>query len=162
MKEIKIFISLLLAVGFSAASLFASTTSSIVSQKCAFGCPFWGVEEMESFFNRPFSKMGGFTSSASFKEVDQAYFISIDLPGMDKKDISIKTTGNRLTVLGERKEESNKKDTSKHAYYQFQQSYLLPDDADLNAISATSVNGVLKISIPKTAGKQTSKKIEIK
>lgn len=162
MKGIEIFISLLLAAVFSTASLFASSTSSAVPQKCAFGCPFWGLEEMESFFNRPLSQMSGFKSSTSFKEVDKVYLISIDLPGMDKKDISIKTTGNHLTVLGERKEESNKKDTSKQSYYQFQQSYLLPDDADLNAISATSVNGVLKITVPKISGKLTSKKVEIK
>ncbi|OYZ65595.1 MAG: hypothetical protein B7Y17_03145 [Sulfuricurvum sp. 24-42-5] len=159
MKGIKIVISSLLAVVLSAASLFAS---NVAPQKCGFGCPFWGIEEMESFFNRPFQKIGGFTSSASLKEVDKAYLISIDLPGMDKKDISIETTGNRLTISGERKEESNSKEASKHSYRQFQQSYLLPDDANLNAISAISVNGVLKVTVPKIAGKQTSKKIEIK
>ncbi|MDP3023436.1 MAG: Hsp20/alpha crystallin family protein [Sulfuricurvum sp.] len=159
MKGIKIVISSLLAVGLSTASLFASNAAP---QKCGFGCPFWGIEEMESFFNRPFQQIGGFASSVSLKEVDKAYLISIDLPGMDKKDISIETTGNHLTISGERKEESNSKETLKHSYRQFQQSYLLPDDANLNAISATSVNGVLKVTVPKIAGKQTSKKIEIK
>ena len=162
MKGMKIFISSLLAVGFSAASLFASNTSSPTPQKCAFGCPLWGMEEMESFFNRPFPRMSGFMSSSSLKEIDKAYLISIDLPGMDKKDISIETIGNRLMVSGERSEDSDKKESSKHSYRQFQQAYLLPDDANINAISAISVNGVLKITVPKIGGKQTAKKIEIK
>ncbi|MDD5717933.1 MAG: Hsp20/alpha crystallin family protein [Sulfuricurvum sp.] len=161
MKGIKFFISSLLAVGFSAASLFASSGPSSASEKCPFGCPFWNMEEMESFFNTPFSRMNGIYSTSSLKEGEKAYLISIDLPGMDKKDISIETSGNRLMVSGERKEESENKEGSKKSYRQFNQSFALPDDANLEAITATSANGVLKITVPKT-GKKVSKKIEIK
>jgi HSP20 family protein len=136
--------------------------SSKVQKPCEMGCPFWGMEELESFFNRPFPRMNSMTANSSLKEVEKAYVINIDLPGMDKKDISIETTGNRITISGERKEDSTKKEVLKHSYRQFQQSYLLPDDADFNAISATSLNGVLKITVPKIAGKLTSKKVEIK
>ncbi|MDP2850160.1 MAG: Hsp20/alpha crystallin family protein [Sulfuricurvum sp.] len=157
----KIFISSLLAVGFSAASLFASNASASTPQKCEFGCPFWEIEEMENFFNRPIPRMSSMYSAARMKESNKAYLISIDLPGMDKKDISIETSGNRLMISGERKEESESKEGSKKSYRRFNQSFSLPDDANLEAISATSTNGVLKITVPKT-GKKVSKKIEIK
>jgi HSP20 family protein len=161
MNRMKIFISSLLAVGFSAASLFASNASTSTPQKCEFGYPFWEIEEMENFFNRPIPRMSSMYSASRIKESNKAYLISIDLPGMDKKDISIETSGNRLMISGERKEESESKEGSKKSYRQFNQSFSLPDDANLEAISATSTNGVLKITVPKT-GKKVSKKIEIK
>lgn len=129
---------------------------------CEQGCPFWSMDELESFFNHPFPRMNTTYSASTLKESEKAYLISIDLPGMDKKDISIQTSGNRLIISGERKEESEGKEGSKKSYQQFHQSFSLPDDANLEAISATSTNGVLKITIPKAVGKKVSKKIEIK
>jgi HSP20 family protein len=128
---------------------------------CEQGCPFWSMDELESFFNRPFPKMSTTYSASTLKESEKAYLISIDLPGMDKKDISIQTSGNRLMISGERKEESEGKEGSKKSYRQFNQSFSLPDDANLEAITAQSINGVLKITVPRT-GKSVSRKIEIK
>ena len=140
----------------------AAVAAQPKEKRCEGGCPFWSIEEMENFFNRPFPKAGGMYASSSMKESDKAYLISIDLPGMDKKDIAIETSGNRLMITGERKEESENKEGSKKSYRQFAQSFSLPDDADLDAITATSTNGVLKVTVPKAAGKKVSKKIEIK
>lgn len=128
---------------------------------CEQECPFWSMEELENFFNRPFPKMSSTYSASSLRESEKAYLISIDLPGMEKKDIVIQTSGNRLMITGERKEESESKVGSKKSYRQFNQSFSLPDDANLDAISAQSINGVLKITVPKT-GKTVSRKIEIK
>jgi HSP20 family protein len=154
---------LLITLGTVPLLLNAATVSPQpkTEKPCDQGCPFWEMEEMEKFFNHPFLQMKSNYTASSMKESDKAYLISIDLPGMDKKDISLETSGNRLLVSGERKEESENKEGSKHAYRKFSQSFLLPDDANLEAITATSTNGVLKITVPKT-GKKTSKKIEIK
>jgi len=134
-----------------------ATSSAPVQKPCPMDCQMF--EEMKNFFNRPFHHQA--YSLSSMSENDKNYMISIDLPGMDKKDISIETAGNRITVSGERKEESDSKTASKRSYSKFQQSYVLPDDANLETISATSVNGVLKITVPKT-GKKPVKKIDIK
>jgi HSP20 family protein len=123
---------------------------------------FWDMQEMENFFNRPFPHMNSMYGASSMKENEKAYLINIDLPGMDKKDISIETSENRLMVSGERKEESETQKESKRSVSQFRQSYLLPEDADFDAITATSLNGVLKITVPKNPNKKVSKKIEIK
>lgn len=143
-------------------SAAAATPQHKVESPCAQGCPLWGMEEMENFFNRPFHQVNNYQYSSTMKETGKNYLISIDLPGMDKKDISIETAGNRLMISGERKEESDSKESSKRSYREFKQSYLLPEDANLDAITAVSVNGVLKITVPKTAVKKVSKKIEIK
>lgn len=150
--------TLFFGITFVAASLFAQAAQP---KKCDFNSPFW-CSEWENFFVRPYANSGGSYASSILKESDKAYTVNIDLPGMDKKDITIETSGNRLTISGERKEESESKDSSKRSYSQFNQSYLLPEDANLEAISASSVNGVLKIIIPKSTIKKNSKKIEIK
>ncbi len=143
-------------------SAAAASTQAKLEKTCNQGCPLWSMEDMESFINRPFPRMNSTYTTSTMKESDKAYLISIDLPGMDKKDISIETSGNRLMVSGERKEDSENKEGSKHSFREFSQSFLLPDDANFEAITATSTNGVLKITVPKTAGKKVSKKIEIK
>lgn len=151
---------LLLVSGLVPLMLGAAVTAPQTKPEkpCERGYSFWG---MDNFFNHPFPRIASAYSASTMKESDKAYLISIDLPGMDKKDIRVETVGNRITVSGERKEESESKTGTKRSLSQFQQSYLLPDDADLDKISATSANGVLKITVPKT-GTKVSKKIEIK
>ncbi len=63
----------------------------------------------------PFSKMrrgnGGsamqlWAPDTDMRETDDAYTISADLPGLSKDDVEISYSDNRLTISGERKEES--------------------------------------------------------
>lgn len=142
------------------AAAAVSTPQSKSEKPCDERCGFWSFDEAERFFSHPYSRIT--YSSSSMKESDKAYLISIDLPGMDKKDIKIEAVGNRLIITGERKEESQTKESSKKSYRQFHQSFSLPEDANLDAITATSTNGVLKITVPKTAAKKAAKTIEIK
>lgn len=46
----------------------------------------------------------GFSPPADVEETDDAYLIELDLPGVDKEDIDVETSGRRLVVKGERKE----------------------------------------------------------
>lgn len=156
-KSVLVYLSVIPLIATAA----VSTPQSKSEKPCDERCAFWNMEDMERFFERPYPRMVSAYSASSMKETDKAYLINIDLPGMDKKDIAIETIGNRLVISGERKEESEGKEGSKKSYRQFNQSFSLPDDANLEAISATSANGVLKITVPKT-GKKVSKKIEIK
>lgn len=143
---------LLLALATVPSLLIASP-----AKPCNDNCPYSEIEEM---WQQPYQKM--LYGASSMTENEKAYFIRIDLPGMDKKDISVENMGNRLVVSGERKEESESKEGSAKSYRQFKQSFSLPDDANFEAITATSLNGVLKITVPKTAMKKAAKKIEIR
>lgn len=109
--------------------------------------------------------LSGFSPAVNTREDDKAYYIHADLPGVDKKDIHIDLKDNMLTLSGERKhkEEIKEKDYYKleSFYGKFQRSFTLPDDADGNSIDAKTENGVLNITISKTAPKET-KKIEVK
>lgn len=151
-----------LAIAFAIVPMLASflTASPLkMDRPCPFDCPMWSLPNFDRFFDRPIVVRSSFISS--MKETDKGYLISIDMPGIEKKDIKLETAANRIIVTGERKEETETKEKSKHSYAQFKQSYQLPEDADLDKIDAVLKNGVLKLTVPKN-GKKVVKQIEIK
>lgn len=78
-----------------------------------------------------------YNSSFEVTEDNDAYFLSIDLPGFEKKEISISLKKDELNISAK----SDKKQRSK--------SITLPSDTDTGKISANLKNGVLKITVPK-------------
>lgn len=111
------------------------------------------------------ANVSSFSPAVNTREDDKAYYIHADLPGVAKEDIHIDLKDNVLTISGERKhkEEVKEKDYYKleSFYGKFQRSFTLPEDANSDSIDASTENGVLNITIPKAAPKE-SKKIEIK
>ena len=104
--------------------------------------------------------------SVDVTETDTGYEIEAELPGLDQKDIELTLTDNILTLKGEKKQEREEKkkeySLSERSYGSFQRSFRLPDDSDLDKLSTTFRNGVLKISLPKSAEAQTrTRKIEV-
>ena len=100
-------------------------------------------------------------------ETDKAYEVTAELPGMDESNIEVKLADDVLTIKGEKKEEKegNKKDyyVSERRYGSFQRSFTVPAGVDSSKIEANFKNGVLIVTLPKSAQAQkTEKKIEIK
>ena len=105
-------------------------------------------------------------------ESEKDYRVEVAAPGMTKDDFNIRIDENdNLVVSMEKKEEKNedKKEgrylRREFSYSKFQQTMLLPDDADKEKINAQVENGVLKVNIPKVVKTQPSeahKVIEIK
>lgn len=100
------------------------------------------------------------------EETDKAYEVSVELPGIDQKDIEVSVADGVLTIKGEKKAESEAKDKGRlhveRSYGSFQRSLALPADADDAKIGAAFKNGVLKLSIEKKAeAKPASRKIAI-
>jgi HSP20 family protein len=99
------------------------------------------------------------------KENGKSYTVSVELPGLDEKDVKASVEDDVLTISGEKKLERTDEKThySERSYGSFTRSFTLPDDADANAVSAKFAKGVLTIEIGKTAGKPAQgKQIEIK
>jgi HSP20 family protein len=100
-------------------------------------------------------------------EDEKSYKITVELPGLDAKDVDLSISGDMLVLKGEKRQESEQKDKNYHfserAYGSFQRAFELPASVDRDKISADFSKGVLTIEMPKTAEAQRQpKKIEVK
>jgi HSP20 family protein len=90
--------------------------------------------------------------------------LTVELPGLEEKDVNITVSDGMLTVSGEKKFESEQKDKSYHfverGYGSFSRSIELPGGVKADDIKANLSKGVLKVSIP-TPAKAQPKKIAI-
>lgn len=99
---------------------------------------------------------------------DKEYTVTVEIPGVEEDNITLELAGNTLTIKGEKKQESEKKEKDMYrverAYGSFQRVLSLPEDAQRDSIHAQFKNGVLTITLPRTqvATKPKSKVIEIK
>ena len=100
-------------------------------------------------------------------EKDGGYEITAELPGMDEKNVEVKLSNGNLTIRGEKKEEreEDKKDyhLSERRYGSFQRMFRVPEGVDAGRIEASFRNGVLTVTLPKSAeAKASEKKISVK
>jgi HSP20 family protein len=106
------------------------------------------------------------TPAVDFVEMDKKYELTAELPGVDQKDVSLKLENGALVIEGEKKFEKEKQEKgysfSERRYGSFTRSFTLPEGVETSKIDATFVNGVLKVTLPKTAEAQKSEKIAIK
>jgi HSP20 family protein len=95
-------------------------------------------------------------------EKNSAYEVTAELPGMDEKDIEVTFSDGVLTIKGEKKEEKEEKDKdyylSERRFGSFQRTLRVPQGVDADKISATVKNGVLTVTMPKTAEAQKRQK----
>lgn len=98
------------------------------------------------------------------RETNDAYRIDLELPAIDPKDVTITFKDGVLTVAGERKsatdDESGRVHRSERRYGTFTRSFRLPEDADSDAIRATAKDGVIAITVAKSA-KAAAREIEV-
>ena len=84
---------------------------------------------------------------------DNSYHISIELPGVEEKDITLSAENGVVSLKGEKKTEREEKGEtwffSERQYGSFSRSFRLPPDADEDKVKADLKNGVLTITVPK-------------
>ena len=101
------------------------------------------------------------SAACEISETGDGYLMKFDLPGLKKEDIKIDLRDNRLTVSGERREEHKEKDKkhrtqySEISYGSFSRSYTFPNNVDSSKVDARYSDGVLSITVPKSADSQT-------
>lgn len=123
--------------------------------------PFKEFENFEKlFFGEPF--FGSRTADVfgtDIREDDDGYVLEADLPGFDKKDISIDLTDDYLTIKAERKSESEEGE-NKRNYISRERSFgsytrrFEVSGIDTDKISAKYENGVLSLKLPRKEPKE--------
>lgn len=103
-------------------------------------------------------------------EMEEGYFIDVELPGYSNEDVDLKIDNHTLSILTSskfnkalesKKEEIEYLVRETNSKKSFKRSFSLPKDVDENAIDAKFNNGLLSIKIPKLEKKQP-KNIEIR
>lgn len=91
--------------------------------------------------------------------------LTIEVPGLDEKDVDVSVADGNLTVSGEKRFETEEKEKNYHlverGYGAFSRSVALPAGVKADDIKAELSKGVLKVTIP-TPAKPEAKKIEVR
>jgi len=109
---------------------------------------------------------GTFSPRMDIKETKGALTVTVELPGIDQKEIDVSVHEGVLTISGEKKVGKEEKGTDYHyierSYGCFSRSFSLPDTVETEKIGAAYKDGVLTVTLPKTAkAMEQSKKIPI-
>jgi HSP20 family protein len=105
--------------------------------------------------------------SVNINDKGKKYELSLAVPGMDKSDIKIQVEDNCLIISSEKQYEKEESEgiwmRREFGYASFQRMFELPADANANEIEAKLKDGILKINISKTSGKENEAKyIDVK
>ena len=126
---------------------------------------FWGrVDRPLAGFDWPF---GEGTPRSDVVETEEGVEVTIELPGMEQKDVEVALAGDTLTIKGEKKVE---RQDEKKGYYVSERSYgsvyrtiPLPPGVDTDKADASFKNGVLTVKIPHSPEARAKvKRIEVK
>jgi HSP20 family protein len=96
-----------------------------------------------------------FSPKMDVREDDKNISVTCDLPGMTDKDVEVTVSPGSLTIRGERKAESSRKEggyyVSERSFGHFERTFTLPNGMDTDKAHATFKNGCLTVAVPKTA-----------
>ncbi len=124
--------------------------------------PFQEVELLQRDMNRLFERLStndsrgeriGFTPTAELKETPETIHLSLELPGMEAKDIDIQISADVVSVSGERTEKTQNDDRgmtrTEFRYGRFQRTISLPARIQNTNVRAEYKDGILKLDLPK-------------
>tara|TARA_Y100001968_G_C19261443_1_gene669473 strand:- start:527 stop:940 length:414 start_codon:yes stop_codon:yes gene_type:complete len=120
-------------------------------------------DNFDHYFNRVVDNSYSYQRpNVLIDENEKSYFLSLEMPGIDKSDINITLDDGFINISAERKSNKDSSMYSEIRDCSYLRSFCIPDDAQTNKIKAKSVNGMLELEIPKLKKvKKDPKKIEI-
>jgi HSP20 family protein len=116
-------------------------------------------------FDTPLPSFGKFAwntgwPNVEISETDTAFRVTAEVPGLEEKDIEILLENGVLTLRGERRSETEDKDRqfSERLYGRFERRIPLGIEIEEDKVAASFKNGVLTVTLPKTARAQAKAK----
>jgi len=109
----------------------------------------------------------GAAPAVDILEKDGGFEVTVELPGMDEKNIEVNVANGCLTIKGEKQEEKEEKKKDYHLqerhFGSFERRFQVPEGVDASKIEANFRKGVLTITLPKRAeAKKAEQKIAIR
>jgi HSP20 family protein len=111
-----------------------------------------------------FSANDGHWPSVEISDGEKEVRVTAEVPGMEENDIEVLLDDGVLTLQGEKRSESENKDKQfSERFYGFERRIPLRYEVEEDKVDARFKNGVLTITLPKTAKAQSqAKRIAIK
>ena len=111
----------------------------------------------DNFFGRPSSAatQGGrvWAPAVDMCETKDDLVLSVELPGIREKDVTVSITGDLLVIKGERRFEQEVKEQSflhvERTYGKFERLIQVPMPVQSDKVKATYRDGVLEVRLPK-------------
>lgn len=116
--------------------------------------PFAGMPTLGQFFSQIGEAFPGVTSgklAVDIHEDKDAYHARFEVPGVKKEDIRIELNNGMLTVTAERREKSDKSESS----HTLSRSVSVPEGVNAEAIAARLEDGILNLTLPKAEHKKS-------
>ena len=101
--------------------------------------------------------------NVELSETDREVRITAEVPGMGEKDVELLMEDGILTIRGEKRSETEDKDRgySERYYGRFERRVALPSNVDEGGANATFRDGVLTVTLPKSAEAERGRRIPI-
>jgi HSP20 family protein len=99
---------------------------------------------------------------ADIYEVDDAWFIALEMPGVDESGADVSLEKGVLTIRGEVASFATEGFAPQHgglSARRYERSFRLPEEVDTSSIEAESKAGVLRLRLPKAAAALPTKVI---
>ncbi|MDN3558045.1 Hsp20/alpha crystallin family protein [Halomonas maura] len=95
-------------------------------------------------------------------ERDHDYLITVEVPGVEKQDLTLSLDADRLIIEGEKRQETTRQEDRyqrvERSYGSFRRLLDLPADARLDGIEAAFDKGVLRITVPRSGEAKASRR----
>src|SRR5919202_1856428 len=94
--------------------------------------------------------------SLEVSETEKDVTVTAELPGLGERDVEVLLAEGVLTIRGEKKSEAEDKERrfSERYYGRFERRVALPAEVDEDKVQASFENGVLTVTMPKSAKAQ--------
>ena len=114
-------------------------------------------DDFEDFF-KPVFVNRNYHMSTDIKENDKEYELSIDMPGYDKKDITLTLDKGYLTISAKRDENQEDGYIKRERSLSCSRSFFVGDNVTEEDVKAKYLNGTLSLTVPKKEKKEISAK----
>lgn len=115
--------------------------------------------ELDRWFARAVGapSLSGWSPAVDVEENENAFVVTAELAGLSEDDVELSLENGVLSISGEKREEREEgnKEAGRHIYERrygrFERNFSLPRTVDADKVDATFKNGVLTVTLPKTA-----------